>query len=192
MNPEDALRDDWPMYYEGCWMLHIPTQRVVQITLERGGGFKYRLPAGDVWHNCEAEQLECWWPRAGSYNIGGQALFIGRRARRSMKKSAYDHYFVSWGRQHHGNILKLMAKGPNFVDMETAQRVIRKGITASVAISTDLIIAEKNRKDGVYEIIYRGTLAGELRDNQFIPIFDGTPAAKRAELKLVQEGVRCI
>ena len=109
-----------------------------------------------------------------------------------MKKSAADHYFIQWGNAGDAPC-KLMAKGDNFLTYEAAREVLNKRVCNSVAISTDLILSRKDDAEhDVFNVIYRGTHAGALDRDKFVPVFDGTPAAKRAELKLVQEGVECI
>lgn len=192
MNPCDALPGDWNMYYDGCYMWHTKLDKAVLVSCDDGLLQHYDKKT-EVYIKAEPDELICWWPRSGAYNTGGQAIFVGRRARRSMRKSAYDHYFCQWGNDRGHNVLRLMAEGPNFLTYQAARECLNKRVMECAAISADLILA-RNRADerDYFDVIYRGTLAGELKEEQFIPYFNGTPAAKRAELKLVQEGVRCI
>lgn len=192
MNPVDALARDYNMYYNGTWMKHKPTGRIVNVQVGEGYQFSYQLPAGVKWHETKPEELECWWPRSGSYNIGEGAVFIGRRARRNMKKSAYDHYYVSWG-YYRESPLKIMAQNSKYLKFDDAVKCLNSGVSRSVAISKDIILSKPaGQPDDKFTVVYRGTEAGSLENNQFIPIYEGTPAAKRAELKLVQEGIQCI
>ena len=195
MNPVDARPEDWNMYYSGAWMYHNKIKRIVYVEVGQlaANRFSYQLPAGEIWHDAEPEELQSWWPRAGSYNVGNGAVFIGRRARRSMRKSATnDHYFIQWGGRG-VSPCKIMATNSEFIKYDAAVEVLNKKVSKSAAICQDVILSKKEGQGkNVFDVIYRGTGAGVLDNNRFIPTFEGTPASKRAEYRLVKEGVPCI
>jgi len=102
MNPCDALQQDWRMYYDGSWMNH-RRYGPGQVSVQDTDMFFYRYPDDKVDSNptrVDPADLLCWWPRSGAYNTPGGAVYIARKATRSMRKSAHagEHYVVRWGK----------------------------------------------------------------------------------------------
>ena len=119
MKPSDVPVRDWQMYYAGTWMKHAVH-----------GPALVSVRAADLMVNVHGEEvlvdpsdLECWWPRSGSYNTPLGALYISRKAARNMRKSASwsDHYVCTYGRTERGiDGMKLMVRGPNYMSVEAA------------------------------------------------------------------------
>jgi hypothetical protein len=198
MNPTQALENDWGMYYNGTFMKYDGV--LMQVAC---GGFDHerevyrqglhgRTGPRTVYKQLDPALLECWWPRAGAYNIGRAAVYIGRQAYRNMKKSARmpDHYRIMWGDQRlRDKCLWTMAKGPNPIEYRTAIREVMNGERQAAAITADLILFRDGRN---VQVVCRGEPAGTLKGRIFTPLFAGTPAAKRTLIKLQKEGIPCI
>jgi len=187
MKPSQANKQDWRMYYSGTWMHHIT----------RGPGYIQVLDGDLHWSDgneahpavqVEAADLECWWPRSGSYNTPGGAVYIARRAARNMRKSACmgDHYRLTYGHGR-GDCMALMVNGPDYVTIKDAVKAINKNIAASIAITRDIIVTPTNKNE--IEVVFRGNPTGILNDDGFEPYIQADPLAKRAYIKLMQEGV---
>ena len=84
-----------------------------------------------------------------------------------------------------------MMEGPNFLSYSAAKECMDRGVMESVAITSDLILV-RTEDESCYRVICKGVDAGEIRNEEFLPIFNGTPAAKRAQIKLLKEGIPCI
>lgn len=194
MNPCDALQQDWRMYYEGSWMRH-RSYGPGLVSVSGDELYFYRYPNDTL----EAEptrvnprDLVCWWPRSGAYNTPGGAVYIARKATRSMRKSAHagEHYMIKWGNAcMRGTGYKLMLqlrRGHSLVELDFALRAIKEKVTRSVAITQDIILA--STPDGLV-VVFRGIKVGMLEDGDFIPDFERSPIARRAMHKLVEEGV---
>jgi hypothetical protein len=187
MNPVDANKGDWRMYYDGTWMCH-SEMGVVYIRVI--GDTFYACDRGDPDHEkiaVSAKDLVCWWPRAGSYNAGNGAIYVTRKAHRNMRKSATngDHYQVQWG-YYRGDALKSMRNGPDYMTTADAMMCIRKNVAKSVAVSRDIILSMKGDK---IEVVFRGNPTGTIDDNGYDPYIMGDPLSKRAYYKLAQEGI---
>lgn len=195
MNPSDALPQDWRMYYHNCWMEHT-TLGIGMVAVSDNRLYFYNYQNGDSSVDpvkVNAQDLKCWWPRPGAYNTkAGSAVYISRKAIRTMRKSAVagEHYVIKWGPRL-GNIDLMVAlrAGPSRHSISYAAKVLKDGLVASVAVSRDLILAKDKFNNIV--VIFRGLEAGEYRDGEFVPSFTGSPLAKRVMMKLTQEELRC-
>jgi len=194
MNPCDALQQDWRMYYEGSWMRH-RSYGPGMVSVQGDELYFYRYPNDQM----EARpirvgprDLMCWWPRSGSYNTPGGAVYIARKATRSMRKSAHagEHYTIKWGKEYLGrastNVMLQLRRGHSLVELDFALRAIKEKVTRSVAITQDVILA--NTPDGL-AVVFRGIKVGMLEDENFIPDHERSPIARRAMQKLQEEGM---
>jgi len=176
------------MYYANTWMDHVkygPGLILVndgQLRHTRGG-------PDDEPRKVKPDDLECWWPRSGSYNTPYGAVYIARKAARNMRKSASmgDHYQLTYGRGMGGDIMRLMIDGPDYMSIKEAQRALAKNIAHSVAVTRDIILRQ-NEHEAV-EVIFRGNPTGTLTDLGFEPFIPNDPLSKRAYIKLAKEGV---
>lgn len=193
MKPSDALQQDWRLYYDQAWMDHrLFGPGLVRVLNNRL--FFYRFPDDEMEPEgllVRGSDLQCWWPRSGSYNVPGGAIYIARRTTRSMRKSAHpvEHYKVKWGNPIHSNnelMLQLRA-GPAIVDADFAKKAIDKGMTNSAAVSTDVILT--SHEDSSYGVVFRGINVGEIEDDIFIPDYPASPLARRAESRLIEDGI---
>lgn len=239
MNPSQALKTDWRLYYHNTFMQN--EDEVVLVTCGRtgpaqahpGGGFRARLrdvPIDeeppeeeeeegmdveyhedndirlgpprildenvDFWYRTKAqgeqepvsaEKLRLWWPRAGAYNAVGFAAYIGRRARRSMKKSAnYEHYYNVWsggmGRPGRSANLWTMVQGPNHLPIVPSIEIMNIGGMSSVAISRHIILSVKGKD--IFEVIFMGQSMGVLKDGTLTLDFPTLPLSKLCEAEL--------
>lgn len=191
MNPVDALPRDYGLYYDNTFMWNTKRDRAVYVTLGEGGGLREQLTRQGRKLRVDPEDLKCWWPKSGAYNINGQGVYIARRARRNMKKSPYDHYYVLYGDQRlPGNILWEVLKGQNQLGIGPAMEVLDKRLMRSVAVAHDLILLA--RAPGVYRVVYKGIEAGNIVDGAFRPTWNDAPASKRVAVLLAEEGIECI
>lgn len=187
MNPSQANKQDWRMYYSNTWMQHNKlgpgyiTLDGRQFYWSRGGGAMQEIVP------VSSDDLECWWPRSGSYNTPYGAVYIARKAARNMRKSAAmgDHYQVMYGRTS-GDFIHLMIDGPAYVSIKEAQKAMQQKLTTSVAVARDIILAHL---DNSVEVIFRGNPCGILRDTGFDAYVPDDPLSKRAYAKLMQEGI---
>jgi len=187
MKPSQANKQDWRMYYADTWMNHVkygPGHIYVrdgQLTHTRGG-------RNDPTRDVEPDDLECWWPRSGSYNTPRGAVYIARKAARNMRKSASygDHYQLTYGRGDGGDVLRLMIDGPDYLSVKEARAALRRNITASVAVTRDIILA---MQDEHIVVVFRGIHTGVLTDNGFEAYIADDPLSKRAYVKLMAEGI---
>ena len=175
------------MYYANTWMKHVKYGPGL-IYVEEGQLHHSRGGPDDKMRKVRPDDLECWWPRSGSYNTPYGAVYIARRAARNMRKSASygDHYQLTYGQGDGGDCLRLMIDGPDYVTVKEGIAALRKHLTNSVAVARDIIL--QTNKDDI-EVIFRGNRTGTLGDMGFEPFIPGDPLSKRAFLKLMQEGV---
>ena len=193
MNPTDALEQDWRLYYNGAWMLH-KLFGPVQVSVKGQTLYAYTYPDDERESEpvrCKADELECWWPRSGSYNTTNGAVYIARMTSRSMRKSAHpsEHYMVKWGRGGHYGMSSLMVQlrqGPKFIKPDFALEVLDRQLSASVALTHDLII---QRDNGDNIVIFKGIRAGKLLNGEFIAEFPTSPVARRVAQRLMEENV---
>lgn len=185
MNPKDARVVDWPMYYGGTWMEHSEFgPGYVEVRDEK---LFFKKNREEPLIRVSSKDLSCWWPRSGSYNTPNGAVYIARQAARNMRKSAVqgDHYKLVYGYTH-GDTVSLMVNGPDYVDVETALKMMKKNVSTSIAVTRDIIL--HNSEYGI-QVIFRGNNAGVLDTTGFRPHIPADPLAKRAYVKLMQEGV---
>jgi len=187
MRPTQALRKDWPMYYNDTYMLH-KDLGVVRVQVNRTGGFVCTQPGVERWVPAKGSDLDVWWPRAGAYNTPTNAVYISRKAHRCMKKSAAlnSHYFIKWGPPEKMSIA--LANGPNYLTWPTAKEVMEKGAKRSCAITREIIIS-KTMDPHVYELIYRGDEAGTLSRGIYEPKQGRAPSTKLVLHALLKEGI---
>jgi len=193
MNPTDALQQDWRMYYNGAWMLH-RTHGPVQVSVVSSRLYCFTYPNGEKEVEpikCLASDLECWWPRSGSYNTVNGACYIARMTSRSMRKSAHpnEHYRVQWGRSGQYGMPALMVQlreGPSLITPVFAREVLRKNLTNSVALTHDLILS----KDGNdTTVVFKGLRVGILREDEFEADYASAPMARRVTQRLMEVGI---
>lgn len=186
MKPSHALQRDWPMYYAGTWMNHREYGPVAVSV--NGEGLEVTVGTDTI--PADPNDLECWWPRSGSYNTKMGAVYIARKAARNMRKSASwgDHYTCTFGRTVRGSDpLSLMVRGPNYISVEAALELLTLEVTESVAVTRDIIL---RATDSNIEVIFRGNATGTLTKDGFEPYVPLDPLSKRAYVKLMQEGIR--
>lgn len=175
------------MYYANTWMNHVEygpgciQVRDGQLTHSRGGPH-------DETRDVKPDDLECWWPRSGSYNTPYGAVYIARKAARNMRKSASygDHYQLTYGRGDGGDVLRLMIDGPDYLSVNEARKALRQKIAKSIAVTRDIILTQKDQ--GVV-VVFRGMDTGVLSDDGFEPYIEADPLSKRTYVKLMAEGV---
>ena len=200
MNPIEAHPNDLAMYYVSTFMQSRKYDQIVFVVSVNDVTEKFTIMLSADDENPKRvilSDLECWWPEAGAYNIDGQGVYVGRKARRNMKKSAYDHYYVQWGQRimRSDRLLWMLAKGPNWLDRDAAVKVLKQRVMKSVAIAQEIILQRlkgKGMKDAGFTVIFRGQDAGILKDDEFTPARRGDIMSKLAEFSLVQEGIKCI
>jgi len=190
MNPQDALPQDYPMYYNGCWMEHselgIGRISVVGTRMYIDTNYGKTDPV------CvKAKDLSCWWPRPGAFNGKKEAIYVGRRAHRNMRKSAMpnDHYFLKWGSPYAVDMMLALAGGRNEITIEEAIERFKAGKMISAAVSRDIIIYPQDDSEDVYVVVFRGNEVGVLENGYFTPLFSSNPIDARALRQL--EGVLC-
>lgn len=190
MNPSQALQQDYRLYYHGTWMKH-ESLGIGVIVVDGTTLYMYPYETGHQEDNpvlVEAQDLSCWWPRAGAYNTEQGAAYISRRSHRSMRKSAtpIEHYVVKYGPMHNdAGMMCTLRKGPERIALEDAIKLLRNTTRAAVAVTRDIILTK-----GSFEtigVVFRGLNCGEYRDGEFIPNFQGSPLAKRVMYKLARE-----
>ena len=189
MKPSQANKQDWQMYYANTWMNHVKYGPGIVI-VDPDGLQHTRGGEEDKLRRVKPDDLECWWPRSGSYNTPYGAVYIARKAARNMRKSASmgDHYQLIYGRGDGGDILRLMIDGPDYMSVAEGVRTLRKQVCISVAVTRDVILAQQPNTD-IIEVVFRGNVTGTLSDDGFEPLIPQDPLSKRAYIKLMQEGI---
>ena len=180
MNPEDALPEDWGMYYDGVWMRH-DKYGVGRIEVLGGDLYLKRSVYSDP-IQVRAEYLKCWWPRAGAFNCGNHAIYIARKAVRNMRKSAVagDHYFVKWGTGFGIDIMEKLRSGPNCHSKVDATRLLEDGDMSSVAVTRDIIFTLCEDNPEKFIVIFRGMEVGTWSEiSGYTPQFSGHPLTSR-------------
>ncbi len=196
MNPKDAPKRDWNLYYTGCHLLIRGRPYGVDV-IHEAHRIKLRYFDGREWKvlsDTDLKAVEIWWPRPGAYQYKGFTYYIGRRARRSMRKSASaEHYYVVWSNSPlGGHVMEILAEGDNAtMPFDEAIRLMEKKIIGSAPITKDLIIFGED--PDYWSISFKGTPVGRIdkATSTFIPDLEGSPIAKRAGLRLLQEGICC-
>ena len=181
MNPSDALTKDWGMYYDGCWMKH-RTLGVGRVLVAEKTLY---LDRDDAATKVDPEDLSCWWPRPGAFNVGKSAVYIARRTIRNMRKSAVggDHYYLKWGNPYACNVMETLKKGTNHVPLSLGLQMLDRGDVKAVAVSRDIII--KRESATRYNVIYRGNEVGTWNPVLgFKPLFLGSPFTRRVMRQL--------
>jgi len=191
MNPQDALPQDYPMYYNGCWMEHVDLGigRVMVTGSRLYLDTDYGLSEATL---VKAKDLICWWPRPGAFNGVRDAMYIARRAQRNMRKSAMpnDHYYLKWGNPYGGSdMMQLLKEGANHIPIEDALEAFAKKKRTSAAVSRDIIIHPTDTDPKVCSVIFRGNEVGTLENGYFTPLFSSNPIDMRALRQL--EGIQC-
>lgn len=107
MRPHEALPQDWNLYYNNTYMLHKDIGPVFVRVGHGGLHVKKADRPNDEWQIVEPESLSVWFPRTGAFNTSKNALYIARRAARSMRKSMSlgDLYYVKHGERVQQHIL---------------------------------------------------------------------------------------
>ena len=194
MKPSDALQQDWRLYYDQSWMEHkIFGPGLVRVI--GNGLYFYRFPGDEM----EAEgtavrgtDLSCWWPRSGSYNAPGGAIYLARKTARSMRKSAHpsEHYVIKWGHASYGayRIMLQLRNGPAIVDIDFAKKAIAAGVTSSAAVAHDIILT-KGFDDEEFGVVFRGIHTGVINDDEFTPASPGAALARRTVMRLREEEI---
>jgi hypothetical protein len=181
------------MYYEGAWMRH-KAHGPGMVAVSGQTLYFYRYPNGRMESDplvVEPEMLQIWWPRSGSYNTPGGAIYIARKAVRSMRKSAHagEHYVIRWGKERMprgSNVMLALRAGHSLVDLDFALRAIKEKMTKSVAVTRDIILAKT--PDGL-AVVFRGIKVGMLEDEDFVPDHPRSPIALRVTQKMQEESI---
>lgn len=107
MRPHEALPQDWNLYYNNTYMLHKDIGPVFVRAGQGGLHVKKAERPNDEWTIVEPDTLSVWFPRTGAFNTSKNALYIARRAARSMRKSMSlgDLYYVKHGERVQQHIL---------------------------------------------------------------------------------------
>jgi hypothetical protein len=198
MRPSDALQQDWRLYYDQSWMYHT-TLGPGLVRVHGAGLYFYRFPDDVIEPEAtkvRATDLGCWWPRSGAFNTSMGAVYIARKTTRSMRKSAHpsEHYKVRWGQAYAfksstHNLMLLLRRGPSLVDSDFARKAIRTGMTNSVAVTPDVILAKTSVPEEL-SVIFRGIPVGILtEDEDFEPSFARDALSRRVKEKLEQEHI---
>lgn len=191
MRPTEARRADWRLYYNNTWMRHEQDGFVfVQVPDDtlRGKG-----PGDRTNRTLDPELLSPCWVRPGAYNIGRTAIYLGRRARRSARRSmSTEHYHIKWSTNGSARISGKYIWGAlapeAYTPLREALAALTAGEATARAINREIILA--NGRDGI-KVVLRGQIAGYIRDNLFVPDCEIAPLAKLARSRLAQEGVLC-
>ena len=199
MKPTQARRQDWRMYYNATVMRHAELG-IVHVKVEDNAKFyvsqvKLHRVDPDIgivkhadWELAKPADLDIWFPRAGAYNIEGEAMYISRKAERSMKKSATanNHYRITYGPRRNDLMFVALARGYNHLSWPVAQEVMEKDMARAVAVTRDIILEKDEDK---YNIIFRGQEVGKLVEGEFLPTHEYAPATKLTFNKLYKEGI---
>lgn len=189
MRPADANPADYRLYYNGTYMQHAE-RGPVRIAVE--GGRLYGKPIGGRNARMLAEALTALWARPGAYNIGETAFYLGRKARRSARRSmSTEHYNIMWssvGTRISNKYLEAALKHDRYPTLAAALRELKRGKSAR-AISREIILA-KTDTDAV-KVVFRGQVAGKIENGLFVPRIEAAPLAKLARVRLAAEGILC-
>ena len=149
----------------------------------------------------EVSRLAAVWPRCGSLNVPGAAVYLHRRQmqhyRRTYNSRCLDVVIPGkWGlvKGENASVIRHYADpmnrdvvraafNPEYPEWDDAIEMLDS--QPLVAISPYIILSA-GAVPGVY---YRGRLCGRLRDDRFIPVGKGLPAARA--YKLLQGRVLC-
>jgi hypothetical protein len=201
INVDKVPARDWNLYFGGVYMQYRGTLAYVRpyayqdpeegrtrttLRVQREG-----MKDKFLWRKGDLKELLVWWPRAGAYNIRGSAVYVARKATRSMKKSCCpdSHYYVKWGAQGMSPARYLTLKNHHFDTWEAAKQAIDNGKHAR-ALSRNLIVANSAAK-GVYQLVYRGDEVGTLEGSDYHPLNELSPLTKLVYQELIEEGVVC-
>jgi hypothetical protein len=177
------------MYYEATWMRHseygVCHVTVLQHWPEDGAQPTNALHVRTVngMAKVKPEQLTPWWPRAQAVQVDTQAVYIGRKAHRCMRKSACPdtHYVPVWG-DVQDNVCRLLknAEGMKYPTIAKAMGMLA-GEYRDVVISRDIILTRVNDR---VRVIFKGRPAGTLNNGQYEPAWPGHPLGKRVMAQL--------
>lgn len=189
MRPLDSLPRDYSLYYSDTWMR--VGKDIMHIHATVGGDLKGKLRTDRNFKRIDPAHADIWFPRAGAYNGLGGALYIGRAARRNMKKSAnYEHYFIVWGLKLGPiDMMWTLAAGPNLLRWTSAKDALDNKAMSSVAISPTIIISQA--VDEGYPVIFRGTMVGTLIGKKFVPHVEDHPMNDTFIDELREGGIEC-
>lgn len=146
MEPRNALRDDWPLYYNETLMRDITREeneggivRVVGVPGNNEDAFFCSTPTGerDIPHT----QLVPWWPRVGAYTYGERSgIFLYRGAVRTAKRSAYTQYKSNYGNFFSTYPKLLMGLREEYFTYQDALDRVKHRISVPVALANDLLL----------------------------------------------------
>jgi hypothetical protein len=196
MNPMQALRGDWHYYYNGTFMRVGGQIMRIRVDQDVDGTVMYgqTSPTSRA-VRIDPQQAEVWWPRTGAYDLGdGSCAYIGRMGYRGGKRSAHARtYKILWGSKPLGGMsdgtLYLMSQDqPGNVPWLTVQRRMEEGEVGAIRLTKELIVAI-NGTDA--DIVSRGRIVGNIRQNEFFPVYEGDPLCRLVIRKLEREGVSC-
>lgn len=192
MKPSEARPEDWRLYYHGTFM-HMLDVGPVLVSAGHGELTGRNERGGRV--RVTPDALMPLWARPGAYNVGSTAVYVGRRARRSARRSmSHEHYHIKWssnGSARMSNKYLWAALTPQqYPSYDEAITELRQGDSAARAISRELILA-RGRDGKRIKVVLRGQVAGYIENDLFVPNCETAPLAKLARGRLAAEGVLC-
>jgi hypothetical protein len=166
MNPLQAQSADYMMYYHDTYMYFdgsfpVEEPRPAGVYNVRASDGRCSIVVGRDAVDVPARTLSIWWPETGCYNIRGEGYYIGRVARRSMKKSAYvgePYYIIDGNGLRQDALLKGMAEGRNLMPMAEAIELLKKDMRQSVAVRRHLLL--RRRDEDSITASYKGITVG--------------------------------
>lgn len=188
MTPSEAPRRDWGLYYNETFMLYEGKVVNVQVHQNERAETQILMRTPERWAPCDINKLSLYFPRAGSYNTDDHgAVYVGKRAARTMRKSACRHYyFTKWGTAGLSAALRA-AHLPVYPTLQGGFDGLRRNRATSFALCRDIIISVEEE----CRVIFRGQYAGTIKDNKLTLSNDYDTVSKFITRKLIQEGVQC-
>jgi len=198
MKPSECSPRDWPLYFQGTFMIHDTLGFVILSCDDES--IQVRTEHRGNWHNSDPAALRPCWPNAGAINQTSTAHYVGRRARREARRSStIHHYYWVWNSCSRPpalgfDVMKQLALPSSYPTAAEALADLSSGNVGARAISHDLIL--QRNPLGQIGVICRGFPSGEIQGEsggyEYIPDVSDSPVSKRVLFKLQKEGVLCL
>lgn len=197
MRPNEALPQDWGLYYNNTYMQH--TQHGPVLIRSEAGCLYAKVFTGGVskWEPVSPDDLYVWFPKTGSFNTKNSACYIARRAARQMRKSLTlgDLYYATFGANHTpmNSILKSLCSDKTYTSVRDATAALVNNDYLARAISREIILTKSSLRSNTIQVIYKGKYVGDL-DNRTNKVNLAVPNAAINRIvvrKLRKEGLSC-
>lgn len=184
---QEANTEDRQMYFGGTYMRHTKLG-IGHIRIGEGDNRMYICPIESKTYTVvNPKDLSIWLPMPKAVNVDNRALYIGRTAPRSMKKSAAPNmYYMKPFSLPFSLMIALLLENTKYPTWKKAISKLNVGKSNSLAITPDIILG--GAKKGKY-VTHKGIRVGIIEDDKnFIPDNPRSPINRRVLAQIATTG----